>query len=103
MLAYKRILYHMSSVASIRMTVGAISVIYMLQSSVSLAEVAYIKSLQAMVLISCSIMVANFMSKFNRKYFYLLSILACFAWFFTSFIGGVYKVKIYFYIAEVFN
>lgn len=103
MLTYNKVLFHLSSFVSIRMVIGAISVIYMLHSGVGLADIAYIKAMQAMILIAFSIIVANFMDKLNRKYFYLLAILSSSCWLFIFFIGGFYKMIFYFYIAEIFN
>ncbi len=103
MKTYNKILLSTCTFGSLRMLIGAISVVYMLSNGLNLSGLAFVKILQMIILFTLNIPISKIIDKYDRKKIYLLSIIcACINLFILYYASFVHQNYI-FYLAEIFN
>jgi len=103
MKSYNKILLSTCTFGSLRMFIGAISVIYMLSNGLNLSGLAFVKILQMLILFTFNIPVSKLIDKYDRKKIYLLSIICACLNLFILYYASLIQQNYIFYIAEIFN
>ena len=95
-----RIIAYGVMASSLRMLVGAISTVYLINNGLSLFDIGLLKGLQALIILFLDIPLAYFADKHSRKLSVSLSVLFASIWLLVT---GIATARYHFYIAECFN
>lgn len=90
--------------SSLRLFIGAISVIYLLQAgSLSISSISYLKSFQSILMILLSIYVGQLSDQYERKRLILIALGFCVTWLGLLYLGSYTHSLPIFYLSETCN
>lgn len=98
---FYRLLTYTILFSSIRMLIGGYSSLYLINHSLSIADISFLKAFQGLVIVLIQIPIGVIIDRHRSRYpFILLSIFFAAIWLFLT---GISDSAVYFYTAELFN